>query len=79
VAPRLAPAAWGVAGAVLLIGWVGPALDVPQAVLDISPFGHLPKLPGGSMQWAPVLVLLGVAVVLTAAGLVGVRRRDMTT
>jgi ABC-2 type transport system permease protein len=31
------------------------------------------------MQWAPVLVLLGVAVVLTAAGLVGVRRRDMTT
>jgi ABC-2 type transport system permease protein len=79
VAPRLAPAAWGVAGAVLLIGWVGPALDVPQAVLDVSPFGHLPKLPGGSMQWPPVLVLLALAVVLTAAGLAGLRRRDMTT
>ncbi|MDH6214771.1 ABC transporter permease [Streptomyces pseudovenezuelae] len=77
--PRLAPAAWGVAGAVLLIGWVGPALDIPQAVLDVSPFGHLPKLPGGEMEWGPVLVLLGVAVVLVGGGLAGLRRRDMTT
>ncbi|MGW0469671.1 ABC transporter permease [Streptomyces coeruleorubidus] len=77
--PRAAAAAWGVAGAVLLIGWVGPALDVPQAVLDLSPFGHLPKLPGGSMEWGPVVVLTGLAVALVAAGLAGLRRRDMTT
>ncbi|CAM5242973.1 hypothetical protein SGLAM104S_05702 [Streptomyces glaucescens] len=37
--PRAAVAAWAVAGAVLLIGWVGPVLDVPRAVLDLSPFG----------------------------------------
>lgn len=77
--PRLAPAAWGVAGAVLLIGWVGPALDAPQAVLDVSPFGHLPKLPGGEMSWGPVLVLVGLAAALVAGGLAGLRRRDMTT
>jgi ABC-2 type transport system permease protein len=77
--PRAAMAAWAVAGAVLLIGWVGPALDAPQAVLDLSPFGHLPKLPGGEMSWGPVVVLLGLAVVLVAAGLAGLRRRDMTT
>ncbi|MGW1956184.1 ABC transporter permease [Streptomyces sp. NPDC001920] len=79
VLPRAAMAAWGVAGAVLLLGWVGPALDVPQAVLDLSPFGHLPKLPGGGMQWGPVLVLLALAAVLVAAGLAGLRRRDVTT
>ncbi|WP_405616922.1 ABC transporter permease [Streptomyces sp. NBC_00076] len=79
VAPRAAMAAWGVAGAVLLIGWVGPALDVPQTVLDLSPFGHLPKLPGGEMEWGPVLVLLLLAAALTAAGLAGLRRRDVTT
>ncbi|WNM29117.1 ABC transporter permease [Streptomyces sp. Li-HN-5-11] len=79
VVPRAATAAWGVAGAALLIGWVGPALDVPQAVLDASPFGHLPKLPGGSVRWPPVLILLGLAVALVAAGLSGLRRRDMTT
>ncbi|MGW0861200.1 ABC transporter permease [Streptomyces sp. NPDC002611] len=79
VLPRAAAAAWGVAGAVLLIGWVGPALDMPQTVLDLSPFGHLPKLPGGEMDWGPVLALLGLAVVLVAGGLAGLRRRDMTT
>ncbi|MFF3938374.1 ABC transporter permease [Streptomyces phaeofaciens] len=78
-APRLAPAAWGVAGAVLLIGWIGPALDAPQAVLDLSPFGHLPKLPGQAMAWGPVLVLSALAAALVAAGLAALRRRDMTT
>ena len=78
VAPRLAPAAWGVAVAVLLIGWVGPALDAPRLVLDLSPFGHLPKLPGGEMAWGPVLVLLALATALTATGLAGLRRRDLT-
>ncbi|GAA2452235.1 ABC transporter permease [Streptomyces glaucus] len=77
--PRAAPAAWAVAGAALLIGWVGPALDLPRAVLDLSPFGHLPKLPGGAMEWGPVLVLTGLAAVLTGAGLAGLRRRDLTS
>lgn len=79
LAPRLAPLSWGVAGAVLLIGWVGPALDVPRPVLELSPFGHLPKLPGGGMTWEPVLVLLALAAVLVAGGLTGLRRRDLTT
>ncbi|MGW2716234.1 ABC transporter permease [Streptomyces sp. NPDC001492] len=77
--PRAAMAAWGVAGAVLLIGWVGPALDAPRVVLDLSPFGHLPKLPGGGMEWGSVLVLLALAAALVAVGLTGLRRRDMTT
>ncbi|GGN06985.1 ABC transporter permease [Streptomyces fuscichromogenes] len=79
VAPRLCvPASWGVAVAVLLIGWVGPALNAPQLVLDLSPFGHLPKLPGGGMEWGPVAALLGLAAVLAGAGLAGLRRRDLT-
>ncbi|WP_330461904.1 ABC transporter permease [Streptomyces sp. NBC_00820] len=78
VLPRGAAAAWGVAGAVLLIGWVGPAVDAPRFVLDLSPFAHLPKLPGGEMAWGPVLALTAVAAALVAAGLTGLRRRDMT-
>jgi ABC-2 type transport system permease protein len=77
--PRAAVAGWAVAGAVLLLGWVGPALDVPQSVLDVSPYGHLPKLPGGEMDWSPVLVLLLIAAALVGAGLAGLRRRDLTT
>ncbi|MEV5338767.1 ABC transporter permease [Streptomyces sp. NPDC052676] len=77
--PRAAVAAWAVAGAVLLLGWVGPALDAPRAVLDLSPFGHLPKLPGGQMEWTPLLLLTALAAALVTAGLAGLRRRDLVT
>ncbi|MFJ3231570.1 ABC transporter permease [Streptomyces sp. NPDC086787] len=77
VAPRLAPAAWGNAVTVLLIGWVGPALNAPQPILDLSPFTHLPDLPGGTMRWAPVTALTALAGVAVAGGLAGVRRRDL--
>lgn len=76
--PRGAAAAWGAAGACLVLGWIGPALGLPQAVLNLSPFGHLPKLPGGEMAWTPVLALTALAVVLVAAGLAGLRRRDVS-
>lgn len=79
LSPRAAPAAWAVAGAALLLGWVGPALDVPEAVLDLSPYGHLPKLPGAPLAWAPVATLVGVAAVLVGVGLAGLRRRDAAT
>ncbi|WP_371646039.1 ABC transporter permease [Streptomyces mirabilis] len=79
VSPRLAPGAWGAAGVALLLGWIGPALNVPQAAMDLSPFGHLPKLPGGEMTWTPVLILTAIALTLTATGLAALRRRDMST
>lgn len=79
VSPRLAPASWAVAGLALALGWVGPALNLPQAVLDLSPFGHLPKLPGGDMAWGPVVVLTAIAAALVAVGLTGLQRRDLVT
>ncbi|MEW2128990.1 ABC transporter permease [Streptomyces sp. NPDC005435] len=75
--PRAASIAWAAAGATLLLGWVGPALNAPQALLNLSPYTHLPKLPGAEPQGAPVAALLGVTVVLTCAGLMGIRRRDL--
>ncbi|MGX9887506.1 ABC transporter permease [Streptomyces sp. NPDC002276] len=79
LSPRLSPLSWAAAGLTLLLGWIGPALNLPQAVLDISPFGHLPKLPGGEMAWEPVAALTGIAAALIAVGLAGLRRRDLTT
>ncbi|MGW2785481.1 ABC transporter permease [Streptomyces populi] len=79
LSPRLAPGAWAAAGLALLLGWIGPALKIPQAALDLSPFGHLPRLPGGTMTWTPVLVLTAIAAALTAAGLACLRRRDLAT
>ncbi|MFE9765214.1 ABC transporter permease [Streptomyces sp. NPDC005808] len=78
LSPQLAPGAWAAAGLALLLGWIGPALNVPQAVMNLSPFGHLPKLPGGEMAWTPVLILTGVGVGLVGVGLGALRRRDLS-
>ncbi|MFJ2916751.1 MULTISPECIES: ABC transporter permease [unclassified Streptomyces] len=78
--PKAAVAAWGIAGICLALGWLGPAVNMPQAVMDVSPFTHLPKLPGGTgMEWGPVLILTAVATVLVGAGVGALRRRDVLT
>ncbi|HET6355570.1 ABC transporter permease [Streptomyces sp.] len=79
VFPKAAVAAWGASGIALALGWIGPALDLPQSVMNLSPFEHLPSLPGTQMHWTPVLVLTALAAGLVAAGLAGLRRRDMQT
>jgi ABC-2 type transport system permease protein len=78
LAPRAATAGWGVVGSCLALGWIGPALNLPQSVMDVSPFGHLPKLPGVETHWTPVVVLLFIAAAVTAAGLAALRRRDLS-
>jgi ABC-2 type transport system permease protein len=76
LAPRLAPAAWGALAACLLFGMVGAALQLRQWLLDVSPFTHIPKAPGAAVSATPLIWLIAVAVVLAAAGLAGLRRRD---
>lgn len=76
--PKAAAAAWGLVGLCLALGWIGPALDLPQPVMDLSPFTHLPKLPGAAgAEWGPVALLTALAVALVAGGLAALRRRDM--
>jgi ABC-2 type transport system permease protein len=77
LAPRWTAAAWGVFGLFVLIAWLGPVLRLPRAVLDLSPFTHTPHLPGGPVAAAPVLWTAGLAVLAAAAGLAGLRRRDL--
>ncbi|WP_326593686.1 ABC transporter permease [Streptomyces brevispora] len=75
--PKAAAAAWGLVGLCLALGWIGPALNLPQPVMNLSPFTHLPKLPGAGMEWGPVALLTVLAVALVAGGLSSLRRRDV--
>ncbi len=77
--PRWSAAAYGVLALFLLLGQVGEALQLPQALLDVSPFVHPPALPGAAMDWIPELWLTLVAAALLAAGLAALRRRDLGT
>jgi len=82
LAPRASVAgAWTVVGVVVLIALFGQVLQLSQWVLDVSPFAHVPKLPGAEVTLhttgAPLLWLALAAVALAAAGLAGLRRRDV--
>lgn len=77
LAPRIVVAAWGVLGAFLLLGQLGPLLELGQWAMDLSPFTHVPKLPGAEMRTMPMIWLIVLAAALTAVGLAGFRRRDI--
>ena len=76
--PRVSVAgAWTVLGAVVVIDLFGEALQLSHWILDISPFTHAPRLPGGPVSAAPLLWLCLAAVAFSAVGLAAVRRRDL--
>ena len=75
--PRLASISWAALGAFVLLGLFGQLLQLDQWLLDISPFTHIPKLPGGDVSTVPLIWLVSVAAMLTIVGLAGFRRRDL--
>jgi ABC-2 type transport system permease protein len=77
VFPRFATAAWGVLAACFLLGELGPLLGLGDRVMDLSPFSHLPALPGGEVESLPLVVLCLVAGVIAGIGLAAFRRRDL--
>jgi ABC-2 type transport system permease protein len=77
LAPRLAGLTWAGLIACLLLLQLGALLGLSQWLVDVSPFAHVPKLPGTAFTTTPLLWLTGIAVALNAAGLVGFRTRDI--
>jgi ABC-2 type transport system permease protein len=77
IVPRLTVAAWLFVGVALVVSQLGAVLRLGQGVLDVSPFTHLPKLPGGRFTATPLIWLGAMAVVLAAAGLFRFRGRDV--
>lgn len=77
LAPRRSALAWAVVVLFFLLGEFGPLLEAPQWLLDLSPFAHLPSLPGGEATAAPFVALTAIAAAVGAAGLAGLRRRDL--
>lgn len=77
LAPRLVVAGWAALVLFLLLGQLGPLLKLSQWAMDVSPFTHIPKLPGVALTTTPLIWLVAVAAVLIATGLAGFRRRDI--
>ncbi|HEY0000064.1 MAG TPA: ABC transporter permease [Actinoplanes sp.] len=75
--PRYAAVAWAAPFLCLLLLLAGGVLRLDQWVLDISPFTHVPHLPGADPAPTPLITLTVVALALAVAGLTGLRRRNV--
>ena len=76
--PRLAASVgWAALAACVLLEEFGRPLQLSKRVLDLSPFAHVPKLPGDGVFATPLMWLALISAVLVAAGLLGLRRRDV--
>lgn len=76
-APRLIPGVWGLYFAFIALGEFGVLWNLPQWLMDLSPFRYSPMLPIDSGWIFPLLVLTVTAAALAALGYLGWRRRDL--
>ncbi len=79
---------FGVHARAALLAWVGllfavvvllfgQVLQIPEWLQAVSPFHHLALVPAEDFRWSPFLALLVVAAILSGAGQVLFRRRDI--
>jgi ABC-2 type transport system permease protein len=76
---RATSVTWGALILALVTGpMIGELLNLPSWVRNVSPFTHAPDTPATDVSAAPLIVMLVIALLLTAAGVLGFRRRDLT-
>jgi ABC-2 type transport system permease protein len=77
--PRLTAATWAVFGVVVTLSYIGELLELPEAILYLSPFRHTPQFPLAEVSATPLLILGALAAGLAVIGYVGIRRRDIVS
>jgi ABC-2 type transport system permease protein len=77
--PRAAALTWLVPVYGGIVGYFGTILQFPDWMNNLSPFGHIPRLPVEEFSWTPLVLLTAIAAGLIAFGLAGFRRRDLET
>jgi ABC-2 type transport system permease protein len=75
--PRLTALAWAALAAFALLGQLGELLQLDDWIRNLSPFAHLPQVPGGEVSAAPLLWLTAVAMAFVLAGVAAFQRRDL--
>jgi len=76
--PRWAgPITWFALAPALVMGQLGSLVDLPQWLLNVSPFSHVPLVPAEPFTATPVVWLLLAAAALGATGFAAFRRRDL--
>lgn len=74
---RWAVLGWAFVVVAATLGQIGALLDLPQLVIDLSPYTHAPKMPHERFELLPAAVLTATAVALLGIAWVRYRTRDI--
>ncbi|GAB08827.1 hypothetical protein GOARA_021_00640 [Gordonia araii NBRC 100433] len=75
--PKFSWLPWVVLAESAIVTIVGPPMNLPTAVMNLSVFHHVPRLPGVAVDATPSLILLASGVALAAVGVLAFARRDL--
>ncbi|HEX5994576.1 MAG TPA: hypothetical protein VFY84_05480 [Jiangellales bacterium] len=75
--PRANWLSWTLLGWSVLVTYFGGLLQLPQWLLNVSPYQHIPRMPAAEFTAPPLVALTLGAAILIAAGVAGFRRRDL--
>lgn len=78
ISRSLAAGGWVVLGASLVLGQFGSLFGLPDWLIQVSPFTHVPHLPAEDLRLLPLVVMTAVALGLAVAGGMAFRRRDLS-
>jgi ABC-2 type transport system permease protein len=76
VAPKFANLVWAFLVYTFIVIYMSDLVDLPRRMSEFTPTGLTPALPAEDFEIAPILLLSGIAVVLTVIGLYAYGRRD---
>lgn len=79
LSPARTNLAWALLVAVFVLSYLGELLRIPYSLRQLSPLEHVPAMPVEDFALLPLVVLLLVSGAMAAAGITGLRRRDLHT
>lgn len=68
---------WIYLGYSIFAVYLGRLLSFPDWVGKLTPFGHIPQIPLEELNWNNLIILSGIAIILTTVGFIRYRKRDM--
>jgi ABC-2 type transport system permease protein len=78
VVPRASILGWALVTGSFMVSFFGPLLKLPRLVIDLSVFTHVPRMPGGTVTAAPLIIMSAIALAAIGIGIVGIRRRALS-
>lgn len=75
--PRLTSFVWIYLVFSFFVVYLGGLLKLPDWLIALSPYDHIPQLPVDDINLLRLIGLVGIALILIVVGLVGYRKRDI--